>query len=458
MRDSCHGEKAVPNNHFILVFNVLHTRDLRWRHCWARSEAHLICAAAGHCRRKSVANPTVAASGGCTFLMCPPAQAARRQLVHAANPLRQPVPGHRLGDDNRAGLGSRARHALVGLDARLGLPNHCSRPAMIAHVRPTQAGRLRTAARCCASAVAAACLLAACTSTPAYPPTAPSTGHRPPPREASFTGNELLKSDIDAVAEVHLRESIASARLVMEKLYRRNPRELQEERRRHAGSRGRAGVRSALPVALSGALQPAGDRRVADRLPSGLHRRPGIRFRRRARQHDHPGLRRQDAVLPDRQPRRPAPVQRRAQRRDRGVEARQRPRAERRAAATQQRHVRGARPISRSSARSASSSPTRTRSRSSWRSGRTARSGVSRRASRRRCSCPSDERIRRDRARRVVPADTPRGRASRSPQFSASSPCCTMSAARSTARALFCVSIHSDSGTESWTMPAPACT
>ncbi len=43
-------------------------------------------------------------------------------------------------------------------------------------------------------------------------------------------------------------------------------------------------------------------------------------------------------------------------------------------------------------------------------------------------------------------------------QSSASSPCCTMSAARSTARALFCVSVHSDAGTESWTMPAPACT
>jgi hypothetical protein len=71
-------------------------------------------------------------------------------------------------------------------------------------------------------------LVAACTSTPTYPPTAPSTGHRPPPREESFSASELLKSDIDAVAEVHLRESIASARLLMEKLYRRNPRELRK--------------------------------------------------------------------------------------------------------------------------------------------------------------------------------------------------------------------------------------
>jgi hypothetical protein len=84
------------------------------------------------------------------------------------------------------------------------------------------------AARCCAGAVAATCLLAACTATPVYPPTAPSTGRRPPPREATFSGSELLKSDIDAVAEVHLRESVASARLLMEKLYRRNPRELRK--------------------------------------------------------------------------------------------------------------------------------------------------------------------------------------------------------------------------------------
>lgn len=70
--------------------------------------------------------------------------------------------------------------------------------------------------------------MAACTSTPSYPPTAPSTGHRPPPGEAPFSATELLKSDIDAVAEVHLRESIASAKLVMEKLYRRNPRELRK--------------------------------------------------------------------------------------------------------------------------------------------------------------------------------------------------------------------------------------
>jgi hypothetical protein len=73
-----------------------------------------------------------------------------------------------------------------------------------------------------------ACLVVACTSTPSYPPTASSTGRRPPPTEATFKLSDLAKSDIDSVAEVHLRESIASAKLLMEKLYRRNPRELRK--------------------------------------------------------------------------------------------------------------------------------------------------------------------------------------------------------------------------------------
>jgi len=45
------------------------------------------------------------------------------------------------------------------------------------------------------------------------------------PPEKDFRPSDLLKSDIDIAAEVHLRESLASARLIMEKLYRRNPRE-----------------------------------------------------------------------------------------------------------------------------------------------------------------------------------------------------------------------------------------
>lgn len=81
----------------------------------------------------------------------------------------------------------------------------------------------------CAAGFALASTLVGCSSPPpSYPPTAPATGHRPPPQEASFRASDLLKSDIDAVTEVHLRESIATAKLLTEKLYRRNPRELRK--------------------------------------------------------------------------------------------------------------------------------------------------------------------------------------------------------------------------------------
>ena len=94
--------------------------------------------------------------------------------------------------------------------------------------RPTTAARVVVAPWRGIGTAVAAFLLAACTSTPSYPPTAPSTGHRPPPRDAPFTTGDLFRSDIDAVTAVHLRESIASAKLLTEKLYRRNPRELRK--------------------------------------------------------------------------------------------------------------------------------------------------------------------------------------------------------------------------------------
>jgi hypothetical protein len=71
-------------------------------------------------------------------------------------------------------------------------------------------------------------LLSACATTHTYPPSAPHTGKRPAPKEAEFKGSDLLKSDVDAAAELHLRESLASTRLLMEKLYRRNPREFRK--------------------------------------------------------------------------------------------------------------------------------------------------------------------------------------------------------------------------------------
>jgi len=68
-------------------------------------------------------------------------------------------------------------------------------------------------------------LLSACAATPTFPPSAPGTGKRVPPAERSFRASDLAKSDIDIAAEAHSRECLASARLLMEKLYRRNPRE-----------------------------------------------------------------------------------------------------------------------------------------------------------------------------------------------------------------------------------------
>jgi hypothetical protein len=43
--------------------------------------------------------------------------------------------------------------------------------------------------------------------------------------EKEWRMSNLAKTDIDEVAEAHLEESLASLRIVMEKLYRRNPRE-----------------------------------------------------------------------------------------------------------------------------------------------------------------------------------------------------------------------------------------
>jgi hypothetical protein len=75
------------------------------------------------------------------------------------------------------------------------------------------------------AALAIAVLLSACATNSAFPPAAPATGKRQPPTERDFRPSDVAKSDIDIAAEVHLQESLASARLLMEKLYRRNPRE-----------------------------------------------------------------------------------------------------------------------------------------------------------------------------------------------------------------------------------------
>src|SRR5512144_2027191 len=74
-----------------------------------------------------------------------------------------------------------------------------------------------------ASILALFAVLAACTTAPTFPPAAPTTGKRPPPAEREFHLSDLAKADIDVVVEAHSKECLASARLLMEQLYRRNP-------------------------------------------------------------------------------------------------------------------------------------------------------------------------------------------------------------------------------------------
>jgi hypothetical protein len=73
--------------------------------------------------------------------------------------------------------------------------------------------------------VVACALLAGCTREVTIPGPAPTTGHRPPPQPRELHASDFAKTDIDSAAEINLQESLASARLLTEKLYRRNPRE-----------------------------------------------------------------------------------------------------------------------------------------------------------------------------------------------------------------------------------------
>jgi hypothetical protein len=73
--------------------------------------------------------------------------------------------------------------------------------------------------------VAALALLAGCAREVRIPGAAPTTGHRPPPGARRLQASDLVKTDIDSAIEIFLQESLASARLLTEKLYRRNPRE-----------------------------------------------------------------------------------------------------------------------------------------------------------------------------------------------------------------------------------------
>jgi hypothetical protein len=77
-------------------------------------------------------------------------------------------------------------------------------------------------------------VLVGCAANPEFPPAAPNTGKRTPPTERDFRASDLAKADIDVAAEVHARECLASVRLLMEKLYARNPREWRKGRQSSA--------------------------------------------------------------------------------------------------------------------------------------------------------------------------------------------------------------------------------
>src|SRR5262249_28587098 len=99
-------------------------------------------------------------------------------------------------------------------------------PRARADARGTSHGRSRIIFACCT--VAACALVVGCSTAAVFPPAAPSTGKRLQPVERDFKPSDLAKADIDVAAESHARECLASARLLMEKLYRRNPRELRK--------------------------------------------------------------------------------------------------------------------------------------------------------------------------------------------------------------------------------------
>ena len=117
------------------------------------------------------------------------------------------------------------------------------------------------------SATVFCALLSACTSGPlTFPAAAPSTGKRTPPVERDFVAADVAKADVDIVAEAHVRECLASARLLMQKLYRRNPREWRKGNY--------ASMEAAVDHAFDGRAQfrfhELGDRRGSDAIMLAL--------------------------------------------------------------------------------------------------------------------------------------------------------------------------------------------
>ena len=104
----------------------------------------------------------------------------------------------------------------------------------------------------CSCPLAACLLLCACSAAPVFPPAAPATGKRAAPADHAFGVQDVAKGDIDAIADVQVRECLASARLLMEKLYRRNPREW------------RKGDFASMDAAVARAFDPRADFRFAE--------------------------------------------------------------------------------------------------------------------------------------------------------------------------------------------------
>lgn len=96
-------------------------------------------------------------------------------------------------------------------------PNQCSDP-------PVRSRYLISFNNLCAQ-LALALLLSACAAST---PVVPVQGKVVPKQEDSDSLSQLGKSDMDRMADVQLRENTQSLRLLMNKLYKRNPRELKK--------------------------------------------------------------------------------------------------------------------------------------------------------------------------------------------------------------------------------------
>jgi hypothetical protein len=84
---------------------------------------------------------------------------------------------------------------------------------------------IKLAQVCNGTGVAMAFLLLGACATPTAPPL---NGKQVPVQEDSLSLEQLAKGDLDRLADVQMRENTASLRLLMVKLYKRNPRELRK--------------------------------------------------------------------------------------------------------------------------------------------------------------------------------------------------------------------------------------